>query len=100
MSNLSRARERMVAVQIAGRGIRDRAVLDAMSRAPRESFVDGVALGLQAADVWPERVARLNTFFETWRSGDEYDRKAITWVMACTSQLPGSFFKAHPPFER
>ena len=27
----------------------------------------GVSLGLQAADVWPERVKRLNAFFESWR---------------------------------
>jgi hypothetical protein len=50
----------------------------------------GVSLGLQAAGVWPERVERLNAFFEGWRSGDEYDREAITWVMACTSHLPGA----------
>jgi hypothetical protein len=55
----------------------------------------GVSLGLQAADVWPERVAPLNAFFETFRSGDEYDREAITWVMACTSHLPGAFIAAH-----
>ena len=30
----------------------------------------GVSLGLQAANVWPERVHRLNAFFENWRSGD------------------------------
>lgn len=51
----------------------------------------GVSLGLQAVSVWPERVERLNTFFESWRSGDEYDREAITWVMACTSHFPGAF---------
>jgi hypothetical protein len=51
----------------------------------------GVSLGLQAAGVWPERVERLNAFFEYWPSGDEYDREAITWVMACTSHLPGAF---------
>lgn len=51
----------------------------------------GVSLGLQAAGIWPERVTRLNSFFETWRSGDEYDREAITWVMACTSHFPGLF---------
>lgn len=51
----------------------------------------GVSLGLQAAAAWPERVRRLNDFFETWRSGDEYDREAITWVMACTSHFPGAF---------
>lgn len=51
----------------------------------------GVSLGLQAIGVWAERVRKLNTFFESWRSGDEYDREAITWVMACTSHLPGAF---------
>lgn len=54
----------------------------------------GVSLGLQAADIWPERVERLNSLFETWRSGDEYDREAITWVMACTSHLPGAFLRS------
>jgi len=51
----------------------------------------GVSLGLQAASFWPERVDRLNAFFEDWRSGDEYDREAITWIMACTSHFPGAF---------
>jgi hypothetical protein len=51
----------------------------------------GVSLGLQAVAVWPERIERLNTFFENWRSGDEYDREAITWVMACMSHFPGAF---------
>jgi hypothetical protein len=49
----------------------------------------GVAIGLEAADVWPARVDRLNAYFENYRSGDEYDRAAITWVMACSSHLPG-----------
>ncbi len=39
MLDLSCARNRMVAVQIAGRGVRDRSVLDAMRRVPREAFV-------------------------------------------------------------
>jgi hypothetical protein len=51
----------------------------------------GVSLGLQAAGLWPERVERLNAFFEAWRSWDDYDREAITWVMACTSHFPGAF---------
>jgi hypothetical protein len=51
----------------------------------------GVSLGLQAANFWPERVDRLNAFFENWRSSDEYDREAINWVMACTSHFPGEF---------
>jgi hypothetical protein len=54
----------------------------------------GVSLGLQAADMWPDRVERLNAFFEDWRSRDEYDREAITWVMACTSHLPGAFVQS------
>jgi hypothetical protein len=54
----------------------------------------GVSLGLQAANAWPERIERLNTFFEKWRSGDEYDREAITWVMACTSHFPGAFIRS------
>ena len=53
----------------------------------------GVSLGLQAAGEWPERVDRRNAYFERWRAGDDYDREAITWVMACTSHLPGAFLK-------
>jgi hypothetical protein len=48
----------------------------------------GVSVGLQSVDAW-ERVQRLNAYFETYRSGDEYDRAAITHVMACNSHLPG-----------
>ena len=51
----------------------------------------GVSLGLQADGSWPERVDLLNDHFERWRSGDDYDREAITWVMACTSHLPTAF---------
>src|SRR5215207_7015974 len=39
MHDPSRARARMVAVQIARRCVRDRSVLDAMRRVPREAFV-------------------------------------------------------------
>ena len=38
---------------------------------------------------WPERVNALNAYFETYHSGDEYDRAAITHVMACSSHFPG-----------
>lgn len=55
----------------------------------------GVSIGLQAADVWPDRAERLNAYFETYRSGDEYDREAITHVMACSSHLPGLLLKEH-----
>jgi protein-L-isoaspartate(D-aspartate) O-methyltransferase len=40
MPDLSRARDRMVDVQIARRGVRDPRVLDAMRRVPREAFVE------------------------------------------------------------
>jgi hypothetical protein len=52
----------------------------------------GVSIGLQAADIWPDRVERLNAYFDRYRSGDEYDREAITHVMACSSHLPGLLF--------
>ncbi len=51
----------------------------------------GVSIGLQAVGEMTDRVIALNRFFETWRSGDEYDRAAITHVMACTSCFPGRF---------
>jgi len=53
----------------------------------------GVSLGLQAVGQYPGRVERLNAFFDTYRSGDEYDRDAITHVMACTSHFPGEFIR-------
>jgi hypothetical protein len=49
----------------------------------------GVSVGLQAVGAMPERVERLNEFFESWRSSDEYDHAAITHVMACSSHFPG-----------
>ena len=49
----------------------------------------GVSVGLQAVGATPDRVARLNAYFETYCSGDEYDRAAITHVMACSSHFPG-----------
>jgi hypothetical protein len=51
----------------------------------------GVSVGLQSQELWPDRVSALNEYFERHRSGDEYDREAITWVMACCSHLPGAF---------
>ena len=53
----------------------------------------GVSVGLQAAGAMSERVARLNSFFERFRSGDEYDRDAITHVMACSSHFPGHLIR-------
>ena len=49
----------------------------------------GISVGLQAAQAMTERVPRLNSFFDHYRSDDEYDREAITHVMACSSHLPG-----------
>jgi hypothetical protein len=54
----------------------------------------GVSLGLQAVHAHADRVRRLNTFFDGYRSGDEYDTNAITHVMACTSQWPGRFLRS------
>jgi hypothetical protein len=51
----------------------------------------GVSIGLQSQGLWAERVQALNDYFERYRSGDEYDREAITHVMACCSHLPGAF---------
>lgn len=49
----------------------------------------GVSVGLQAVGVHEDRVRALNEFFDGYRSGDEYDREAITHVMACSSHFPG-----------
>ncbi len=51
----------------------------------------GVSLGLQACGAQIDRIMRLNDFFAKYRSGDEYDRNAITHVMACLSYFPGEF---------
>lgn len=59
----------------------------------------GVSLGLQAVNASPERVVRLNTFFDSHRSGDEYERDAITHVMACTSHFPGVLLAERRPEE-
>jgi hypothetical protein len=50
----------------------------------------GVSVGLQSVNGMADRVEHLNEFFETYRSGDEYDDAAITHVMACSSHLPGA----------
>jgi len=64
-------------------------------REMRFAFTDyGVSIGLQAADAMLERVERLNAYFEQYRSGDEYDRAAITHVMACNSHFPGLLISA------
>jgi hypothetical protein len=55
----------------------------------------GVSIGLQAVAAMPKRVERLNIFFDGYRSGDEYDRAAITHVMACSSHFPGYLIQEH-----
>jgi hypothetical protein len=57
----------------------------------------GISLGLQAVERHSDRVARLGRFFDAYRSGDEYDREAITHVMACTSRVPGEFLRRNWP---
>jgi hypothetical protein len=57
----------------------------------------GVAIGLQAVKAMPERVRRLNDFFDVYRSGDEYDRDAITHIMACSSHFPGYLLRDYAP---
>jgi hypothetical protein len=54
----------------------------------------GVSLGLQAVGRNPDRIVRLNQYFDHYRSGDHYDSDAITHVMACTSHYPGAFLRA------
>ena len=62
------------------------------AREVRIAFANyGASVGLQSWNEWPERVSALNAYFERYRSGDEYDREAITHVMACCSHLPGAF---------
>lgn len=56
----------------------------------------GVSVGLQAWRRWPDRVKRLNAYFEAYRSGDDYDREAITHVMACSSHFPGALIQVEP----
>lgn len=51
----------------------------------------GISLGLQSINTWPERVEKLNNFFESYKHGDEYDYKSITHVMGCVSYFPGEF---------
>jgi hypothetical protein len=55
----------------------------------------GVSVGLQAVDAMIQRVLRLNAFFDHYRSGDEYDREAITHVMACSAHFPGYLIRGY-----
>lgn len=49
----------------------------------------GVSIGLQATRGKIERVNKLNEFFKEYKSGDHYERDAITHVMECNSHFPG-----------
>lgn len=49
----------------------------------------GLSIGLQAVHALPERVARMHEYFDHYRSGDHYDRDAITHVMGCCAHFPG-----------
>jgi hypothetical protein len=53
----------------------------------------GVSVGLQAVGAMASRVSQLNRYFEEYRSKDEYDRAAITHVMACNSHFTGCLLK-------
>lgn len=67
------------------------------ARRVRFAFTNyGVSVGLQAVGAMPGRVLSLNTYFETYRSGDQYDREAITHVMACSSHFPGYLLRDYP----
>ncbi len=54
----------------------------------------GVSVGLQAVEAMQDRVETLNAYFDKYRSRDEYDRNAITHVMACNSHFPGLLLKS------
>jgi hypothetical protein len=57
----------------------------------------GVSLGLQAVGAWPEEVARMHEYMDSYRSGDHYDREGITHVMACAAHFPGAFLAGWRP---
>lgn len=51
------------------------------ARGTRLAFSNyGASLGLQAVSASLSRCGALNRYFEAFKSGDEYDTKAITWV--------------------
>ncbi len=49
----------------------------------------GVSIGLQAVGEQAQRVERVREFFWNYRSGDSYERDAITHVMGCCALFPG-----------
>lgn len=56
----------------------------------------GVSIGLQAVGAMSDRVTQLHAFFDHYRSEDEYDREAITHVMACSAHYPGYLIRGFP----
>jgi len=57
----------------------------------------GVSYGLASWKIWPERVDRINQFFECYQSHDEYDTKSITHVMHMNSIHPGVLLASYQP---
>ena len=57
----------------------------------------GISYALQSVGLWPEKVNKLNTFFESYKSQDEHDTDAITHVMHLNSVLPGVFVTSYQP---
>ena len=57
----------------------------------------GVSYGLASCGLWPDKVDKINQLFETYRSHDEYDTKAITHVMHMNSLHPGVLLAAYQP---
>ena len=55
----------------------------------------GISYALQAADIWHDRVEKLNNFFSSYKSQDEYDTDAITHVMHVNSLVPGVFCQGY-----
>lgn len=53
----------------------------------------GISIGLQSVNAQMERVHKLNEFFKSYKSGDKYERDAITHVMECNSHFPGLFLE-------
>jgi protein-L-isoaspartate(D-aspartate) O-methyltransferase len=65
MVNFKKARERMVETQLAGRGIRDERVIEAMRKVPRHMFVDE-ALREQAYNDHPLPIAEKQTISQPY----------------------------------
>jgi hypothetical protein len=57
----------------------------------------GVSLGLQAIDQYPERVQKVNTYFQKNGYREEYARNSITHIMECVSHFPGEFIRKGAP---